>query len=179
MAAICSLAGNGADGPETSPQQDASNDQEQDAAGQPDAHCELPAGSVLTFAVLAQSAEHLALVPHWVSCLTGHTQEVCCLGEEVGEVCAGVTDGDAFFVHETLAFVAHQDAVPVWIIHDAVEGVYAAGDRRPADSGRAGGDVVDRDSHVAASRLPLEQSRLCLLLFLFQNEKLNCSFETI
>lgn len=169
MAAICSLAGNGADGTETSPQQDTSNDQEQDAAGQPDAHCELPAGSVVTFAVFAQGAEHLALVPHWVGCLTRHTQEIRRLGEEVGEVCARVTDGDAFFMHETLAFVAHQDAVPVWIIHDAVEGVHAAGDRRPADSGRGGGDVVDRDSHAAGSRLPLEQSGLCLLLFLFQS----------
>lgn len=179
MAAICSLAGNGADGTETSPQQDSSNEQQQDTADQPGAHCELPAGSVVTFAVFAQSAEHLALVAHWVRCLTCHTQEIRCLGEEVGEVCARVTDGDAFFVHEALAFVARQDAVPVWIVHDAVEGVHAAGDRRPADSGRGGGDVVDRDSHVAGSRLPLEQSCLCLLLFLFQNEKLNCSFEMI
>lgn len=161
MAAICSLAGNGADGTETPPQQDPGDDQEQDAAGHPDAHGQLPAASVVTFAVFAQSAEHLALVPHRVGRLARHAQEIGCLGEEVGQVGAGVADGDALFVHEALAFVAHQDAVPVGIIHDAVEGVHAAGDRRPADSGCGGGDVVDRDSHVALSRLPLEQSGPC------------------
>lgn len=154
MAAICSLAvGNGADGTETPPQQDASDDQEQDAAGQPDAHGQLPAASVVTFAVFAQSAEHLALVPHRVGRLARHAQEIGCLGEEVGQVCARVADGDALFVHEALAFVAHQDAVPVGIIHDAVEGVHAAGDRRPADSGRGGGDVVDGDSHVCRKQV--------------------------
>lgn len=135
MAVICRLAGDGADGVETSPQQDASDDQEQDAAGQPDAHGKLPASSVVTFAVIAQSAEHLALVPHRIGCLTRHTQEVGGLGEEVGEVCAGLTDRNAFLVHETLALVAHQQAVPVWIVHDAVEGVQTAGGRRPAHSG--------------------------------------------
>lgn len=159
MAAICcSLAGNGADGTETPPQQDASDDQEQDAAGQPDAHGQLPAASLATFAAFAQSAEHLALVPHRVGRLARHAQEIGCLGEEVGQVCARVADGDALFMHEALAFVAHQDAVPVGVVHDAVEGVHAARDRRPADSGRGGGDVVHRDSHVAGSRLPLEQN---------------------
>lgn len=156
MAAICTLAGNGADGPETPPQQNTGNDQEQDAAGQPDAHRQLPAGSVVTFAALAQSAEHLALLPHRVRRLTRHTQEIRRLGEEIGEVRAGVTDGDAFFVHEALAFEAHQDAVPVGIVHDAVEGVPAPGGRRPTHSGRGGGDVVDCDPHVARSRRSLE-----------------------
>lgn len=156
MAAICALAGNGADGPETPPQQNASNDQEQDAAGQPDARRQLPAGSVVTFAALAQGAEHLALLPHRVRRLTRHTQEIRRLGEEVGEVCARVADGDAFFVHEALALEAHQDAVPVWIVHDAVEGVQAPGGRGPTHSGRGGGDVVDCDSHVARSRRSLE-----------------------
>lgn len=135
MAAVCGLTGDGADGVETSPQQDASDDQEQDAAGQPDAHGELPARSVVTFAAIAQSAEHLALVPHRIGCLTRHTQEVGGLGEEVGQVRAGLTDGDSFLVHEALALVAHQEAVPVGVVHDAVEGVQAAGGRRPAHSG--------------------------------------------
>lgn len=135
VAVIRSLAGDGADGVETSPQQDASDDQEQDAAGQPHAHGQLPSRSVVTFAVIAQSAEHLALVAHWVGCLTCHTQEVGGLGEEVGQVCAGLTDGNAFLVHETLALVAHQEAVPVGVVHDAVEGVQAAGGGRPAHSG--------------------------------------------
>lgn len=135
MAVVCSLTGDGADGMETPPQQDASDDQEQDATGQPDAHGELPACSVMTFAAVTQRAEHLALVPHRIGCLTRHTQEVGGLGEEVGQVCAGLTDGDSFLVHETLALVAHQQAVPVWVIHDAVEGVQAAGGRWPAHSG--------------------------------------------
>lgn len=127
MAAICCLVGNGADGVETSPQQDASNDQQQNAACQPDTHSELPASSVVTFAIVAQSVEHLALVPHWVGCLTCHTQEIGGLGEEVGQVCSGLTNRNTFLVHETLAFIAHQEAVPVWVIHDAVEGVQAVG----------------------------------------------------
>lgn len=135
MAAVRGLTGDGADGVETTPQQDASDDQEQDAAGQPDAHGELPAGSVVTFAVVAQSAEHLALVPHRIGRLARHTQEVGSLGEQVSQVCVGLTDGDSLLVHETLAFVAHQEAVPVWVIHDAVESVEAAGRRRPAHSG--------------------------------------------
>lgn len=120
---------------ETSPQQNASDDQEQDAAGQPDAHGELPASSVVTFTAVAQSAKHLALIPHRIRRLARHTQEVGGLGEEVGQVRAGLTDGDAFLVHETLALVAHQQAVPVRVVHDAVEGVQAAGGRRPAHSG--------------------------------------------
>lgn len=135
MAAICGPTGDGADGVETPPQQDTSDDQEQDAAGQPDAHGELPAGSVVTFAAVTRSAEHLALVPHRIGCLTRHTQEVGGLGEKVGQVRAGLTDGDAFLVHEALALVAHQQAVPVWVVHDAVEGVEAAGGRWPAHSG--------------------------------------------
>lgn len=64
-------------------------------------------------------------------------------------MCAGLTDRNAFLVHETLALVAHQKTVPVWIIHDTVEGVPAAGGRRPAHSCSGGGDVVDHDSHDA------------------------------
>lgn len=135
MAAVCGLTGEGADGVETSPQQDASDDQEQDAAGQPDAHGELPTSPVMTFAAVTRSAEHLALVPHRIGRLTRHTQEVGGLGEEVCQVRAGLTDGDAFLVHEALALVAHEQAVPVWVVHDAVEGVQAAGGRRPAHSG--------------------------------------------
>lgn len=82
-AAVCGLAGEGADGVETSPQQNASDDQEQDAAGQPDAHGEFPAGSVVTFAAFAQSAEHLALLPYRIGGLTCHAQEVSGLGEQV------------------------------------------------------------------------------------------------
>lgn len=151
-AAVCRLAGGGADGAETPPHQDSGDEQEKDAAGQPDARGQLPAGPVATFAACAQSAEHLALLPHRVGCLARHTQKVGCARQEVGKVRAGVADGDAIFVREALAFVAHQDAVPVGIVHDAVEGVHAAGDRRPAHSGRAAGDVVDGDSHAAGGR---------------------------
>lgn len=135
VAAICRRAGDGADGVETSPQQDAGDDQEQDAAGQPDTHGELPASSVVPFAVMAQSVENLTLVPHWIGCLTRHTQEVGGLGEEVDQVGAGLTDGNALLVHEALALVAHEEAVPVWVVHDAVEGVQAAGRRRPTHPG--------------------------------------------
>lgn len=180
VAAICSLTGDGTDGVETSPQKGASDDQEQDAAGQPDTHGELPASSVVTFAVIAQSAEHLALVPHRVGCLTRHAQEVGGLREEVGQVCAGLADGDAFLVHEALALVAHQEAVPVWIIHDAVEGVQAAGGRRPAHSSRGGGDVVDHNSHDArpflwSVCLSASRAKLTVItqLLQFHNEKLS------
>lgn len=147
VTAVGSLAGDGAGVVETSPQQDASDDQEQDATGQPDAHCELPAGPVVTVVALGQSAEHLALVPNRIGSLTCHAQEVGGLRQEVGQVRAGLTDGDAFLVHESLALVAHQQAVPVGVVHDAVEGVQAAGRRRPAHSGRGGGDIVDRNPH--------------------------------
>lgn len=149
MASVRGPTRHGADGVETSPQQDASDDQEQDAAGQPDAHGELPARSVVTIAVIAQSAEHLALLPHRIGRLTRHTQEVGGLREEVGQERGGLTDGDAFLVHETLALVAHQQAVPVWVVHDAVEGVQAFGGRWPAHFGRGGGDVVDHNHHDA------------------------------
>lgn len=148
------LAGDGAEGADTPPQQDGADDQQQDAAGQPDARRQLPARPAATFAVLAQSAEHLTLVPHGVRRLARHAQEVGRLGEEVGEVRAGVADGDALLVHEALALVAHQDAVPVGVVHDAVEAVPAAGGRGPAHPGRGAGDVVDRHSHVAPGLPP-------------------------
>lgn len=111
----------------TSPQQDAGDDQEQDAAGQPDAHGELPARPVVSLAAVTQSAEHLALFPHWIGGLARHAQEVGGLGEKVGQVRAGLTDGDALLMHEALALVAHQQAVPVGVVHDAVEGIQATG----------------------------------------------------
>lgn len=148
-AVVCRLAVDGADGAETTPQQDRGDDQQQDAAGQPHAHGQLPARSVVPLAAAAQGAEHLALVPHRVGRLTGHTQEVGGLREEVGQVRAGLTDGDALLVHEALALVAHQQAVPVGVVHDAVEGVQAVGGRGPAHSGRGGGDVVHHNSHDA------------------------------
>lgn len=148
-AVVCRLAVDGADGAETTPQQDRGDDQQQDTAGQPHAHGQLPARSVVPLAAVAQGAEHLALVAHRVGRLTGHTQEVGGLREEVGQVRAGLTDGDALLVHEALALVAHQQAVPVGVIHDAVEGVQAAGGRGPAHSGRGGGDVVHHNSHDA------------------------------
>lgn len=40
-------------------------------------------------------------------------------------MCAGLTDRDAFLMHEALALVAHQQAIPVGVIHDTVEGVQA------------------------------------------------------
>lgn len=83
-AVVSILCGDGADGVETSPQQNASNDQEQEAAGQPDTHSKLPASKVITFIALAQSAEHLALIPDRICCPTCYTQEVGGLGEEVG-----------------------------------------------------------------------------------------------
>lgn len=61
----------------------------------------------------------------------------------------GLADGDALLMSETLALIAHDQAVPVWVIHDTVEGVAAGRGRRPAHSGRGGGDVVDYDSHDA------------------------------
>lgn len=148
VAGVCSLACDGAGVVETPPQQYASDDQEQDATGQPDTHGQLPASPVVTFVTLGQSAEHLALLPNRIGGLTCHAQEVGGLREEVGQVCAGLTDRDAFLVHESFALVAHQQAVPVGVVHDAVEGVQAAGGRRPAHSGRSGGDIVHRDHHV-------------------------------
>ena len=159
VASVGGPTGHGADGVETSPQQDASDDQEQDAAGQPDAHGELPARSVVTIAVIAQSAEHLALLPHRIGRLTRHTQEVGGLWEEVGQECGGLTDRDAFLVHETLALVAHQEAVPVRVVHDAVERVQAFGKRRPAHFGWGGGDVVDYNHHDA--RLCVSSDCVC------------------
>lgn len=151
-AAVGRLALEGTDGVEAAPQQDAGDDQEQDAAGQPHAHGQLPARPVATFAALAQRAEHLALLPHRVGRLARHAQEVGGLGQEVGQVRAGPADGDALLVHEALALVAHEQAVPVGVVHDAVEGVQAAGGRRPAHPGRGGGDVVDHDPHEEARR---------------------------
>lgn len=164
VASVRGPAGHGADGVETSPQQDASDDQEQDAAGQPDAHGELPARSVVTIAVIAQSAEHLALLPHRIGRLTRHTQEVGGLWEEVGQERGGLTDGDAFLVHETLALVAHQQAVPVWVVHDAVEGVQAFGGRWPAHFGWGSGDVVDHNHHDA--RLFVSSVGVCGLIWM-------------
>lgn len=62
---------------------------------------------------------------------------------------AGLADWDSILVHEAFAFVAHREAVPVGVVHDAVEGVQAGGRWRPVHSGSGGGDVVDCDSHDA------------------------------
>lgn len=64
-------------------------------------------------------------------------------------MCAGLTDGDALLMGEALALIAHDQTVPVWVIHDTVEGVATAGGWRPAHSGRSGGDVVDDNPHDA------------------------------
>lgn len=148
-AALGPLTGDGADGVQTPPQEDAGDDQEQDAAGQPHAHGQFPASPVLTIAVLTQGVEHLTLVPHRIGSLTRHAQEVGGLGDQVGQVRAGLADRDALLVLETPALVAHQQAVPVRVVHDAVEGVQAPGGRRPAHSGGVGGNVEDRDAHDA------------------------------
>lgn len=117
------------------PQQDAGNDQKQEAAGQPDAHSELPARPVVALAALALSAEHLALVPHRVGRLARHTQKVGGLGEEVGQVRTGLTDGDALLVLEAFPSEAHEQTVPVGVIHDAVKCVQAGGRCRPTHPG--------------------------------------------
>lgn len=141
---------------ETPPHQDAGGDQQEDAAGEPDARRKPPTGSVVTLAALAQSAEHLALVLHRIGRLTRHAEEVGGLREQVTYVCAGLADGDSVLVHEALAFVAHHQAVPVWVVHDAVEGVQAGGRRGPVHSGCGGGDVVDCDSHDARQKSGFE-----------------------
>lgn len=143
----CGLAGEDTDVVKTAPQQDAGDDEEQDAADEPYGHCQLPAGSVVTFAAVAQSAEHLALFPHRIGSLTRHTQEVGSLREEIGQVCAGLTDRDTILIHEAFALVAHEQAVPVGVVHDAVEGVNAGGGGWPAHPGWGGGDVVDCNHH--------------------------------
>lgn len=131
-AAVGGSPGEGARAVETPPHQEARDDQEQQAAGQPDARHVLPAAPVVRLAALTQSAEHFALLPHRIGGLTRHAQEVCGQGEQVGQVRAGLTDGDALFVFEAFALVAHDQAVPVGVVHDAVEGVPADGGRRPA-----------------------------------------------
>lgn len=120
---------------EAPPQQDTGDDQEQEAAGQPDAHGQLPARPVVALAALALSAEHLALVPHRVGRLARHAQEVGGLREQVGQVRAGLADGDALLVLEAFPSEAHEQTVPVGVVHDAVEGVQAGGGGWPAHPG--------------------------------------------
>lgn len=134
-AALIGLTWERTGGVEASPQEKASNDQEQNAAGHPYAHSQLPACPVVRLTLITQCVEHLALPPGRIGCLTRHTQEVGGLGEEVAQVHVGLSDRDAGLVHETLALVAHQQAVPVGVIHDAIEGVYAARGRGPAHPG--------------------------------------------
>lgn len=92
---------------------------------------------------------YLTLLSNGIGRLAGHTQEVCGLGVQVGQVRARLTDRDALLVHEALPFVAHQQAVPVGVVHDAVESVQAVRRPGPAHFGRGGRDVVDYDSHNA------------------------------
>lgn len=120
---------------EAPPQKDAGDDQQQEAAGQPHAHSDLPARPVVAFAVLAWGAEHLTLFPDRIGGLARHAQEVGCLGEEVAQVGAGLADGDALLVLKALALVAHDEAVPVGVVHDAVEGVQTGGGGGPVHPG--------------------------------------------
>lgn len=138
-----------ADCAEAAPQQDGGDEQQQHAAGQPHPHGQLPARPLVAVAALAGRAEHLALVPHRVGRLARHAEEVGGLRLQVAQVHAGLADGDALFVLEALALVAHEQAVPVGVVHDAVEGVQAARRRGPAHPGRGGGDVVHHHSHDA------------------------------
>lgn len=129
------------------PQQDAGDDQKQEAAGQPHTHSKLPARPVMALAVLALSTEHLALVPHRIGRLTCHAQKVGGLGEEVGQVRAGLTDRDALLMVEAFPSEAHEQTIPVGVIHDTVKRVQAGGRWRPAHPGWGGRDVVDRYAH--------------------------------
>lgn len=107
------------------------------------------------FYILCDKQSYLTLFSDGVGCLAGHTQEVGGLGVQVRQVCAGLAHRDAFFVHEALAFVAHQEAVPVGVVHNAVESVQAVGRPGPAHFSRGGRDVVDYDAHNATLLLEL------------------------
>lgn len=137
-AALGGAARQGAHVVEAAPQEDASDDQQQQAAGQPHAHRHLPARPVVALAALARRAEHLALLPDGVGGLARHAQEVGGLGQQVAQVGGGLADGDALLVLEALALVAHDEAVPVGVVHDAVEGVQAGRGGGPRHPGRGG-----------------------------------------
>lgn len=141
-AAVAALTHHGANGVQTTPQHEAGEQEKHNAAGEPHAHGQLPARSVVAFAVVRQGAEHLALVPDWISGLTRDAQEVGSLWQQVSQVCARLADRNSLFMLEAFSFESHEQAVPVGVVHDAVKGVPAARVRGPADSGRGAGDVV-------------------------------------
>lgn len=143
------LLGTGAESVNTAPEKGRGNDQEEDAAGQPHAHRQLPARPVVRVTAVAQSVENLTLLSDRVGCLAGHTQEVGGLRVKVGQVRAGLAHRDALFVHEAFPFVSHEEAVPVGVVHDAVESVQAVRRPGPAHFSRGGRDVVDYDAHNA------------------------------
>lgn len=132
---------------ETSPKQSHGNDQQENAAGQPDSHCQLPA-ALPELSALIEGTKDLALLSGGICRLAGDAEDVCGLRTKVAQTGRSLAHGNPVLAQKTLACITHQKAVPVRVIHDAVERVHAAWRRRPADDGRGGGDVLNGDSHV-------------------------------
>ena len=97
---------------------------------------------------LVQRVEDLALLARGFGRLARHAQDVGGLRAQVAQEGAGLADGHAVLPQEAFARVAHQQAVPVGVVHDAVEGVQAAGRRGPVDRGGCGRDVLHSDGHA-------------------------------
>lgn len=128
-------------------EQDGGDDEEQDAAGEPDAQCQLLLGVAGRCWVSFQCVKNPALVAGGVCGLAGHTHDVCCEGSQVFNNEGGASGGHPLFLLEALSGVAGQHAVPVRVVHDAVKAVNTTGHFWPNYHCCVPCDILDGYSH--------------------------------
>lgn len=87
-------------------EQDCSDDEEQDTAGQPDAQCQLFLGVARRCWVSFQCVKNSALVAGGVCGLAGHTHDVRCEGSQVFNNKGGASGGHPLFLLKALSGVA-------------------------------------------------------------------------
>lgn len=86
-------------------EEDCGNDEEQDAAGEPDAQRELFLGVARRCWVSFQRVKNSALVAGGVGGLAGHTHDVCCQWSQVFNNKGGATGGHPLFLLKALSRV--------------------------------------------------------------------------
>lgn len=128
-------------------EQHGGDDEEQHAAGEPDAQSQLFLGAACRRWVSFQRVENSALVAGGVCRLAGHAHDVRREGSQVFNNKGGASGGHPLFPLEALSGVAGQHAVPVRVVHDAVKAVDTASHFWPNYHCCVSCDVLDGYSH--------------------------------
>lgn len=128
-------------------EEDGGDDEEQDAAGEPDAQRQLFLGVARRCRVSFQRVKNSTLVCGGVGGLAGHTHDVRCQRSQVFNKEGGAAGRHPLLLLEAFSRVTRQHAVPVGVVHDAVKAVGTTGHFWPNHQCRVSCDVLDDYSH--------------------------------